>query len=196
MTEELEPISKRIPNRKHRAFIDALFLHNQNGTRAYQSVYNCSYDTARANAATLLADTSIRAEVERRLQENTLSANEVIARLSEHAKAEYSEYITDNGQIDIAQMRADGKAHLIQEIKDTKYGKVVKFPDSQSALVTVGKYHNLFNDNITVKLEQELSKTLDYLQTVLDSETFEKVLDAIAGGSEGSQTETSEPETE
>lgn len=145
----MKPISERISNAKHRLFIDELFRNNQNATRAYMAVYGCSYDAARINASKLLTNANISEEIERRLKQSAMSANEVIARLAEHAKAEYTEYIDDTGHVDIARMKEDGKGHLIQGTKWDRDGRlVVEFPNSQTALVHLGKFHSLFTDKV------------------------------------------------
>jgi hypothetical protein len=76
-----------------------------------------------------------------------MSANEVLDRLAEQARAAYSAYLTVDG-VDLQRMVDDGKAHLIKGIKDTQYGRVIEFHDAQTALVTIGKHHKLWTDNV------------------------------------------------
>lgn len=86
--------------------------------------------------------------IEQRKQELLMSAEETLIRLTEQARAEYSEYITDEGTVDLTKLVDAGKAHLIKGIKNTKHGKNIEFYDSQSALSLIGKYHKLFSDRI------------------------------------------------
>jgi hypothetical protein len=165
MIDELEPISKRIPIKKHRLFIDELFKCNMNGTKAYQNVYGADYDASRANASKLLANANISEEVEHRLQKKAMSANEVIARLAEQAQAQYSDYLSANGTVNLAKIIEDGKAHLIKKIKRDKQGYLeVEFYDAKSALDTIAKYYNLLRDtsiNFDVDLDNLTDDQLD-----------------------------------
>lgn len=131
-------------NRKHQQFINE-YLRLWNATRAYMAVYpNAGYDTARANAADLLANTNIAQEIQRRIDENAMTADEVLARLAEYGRAEYAPYINSIGEVDIAELVKDGKAHLIKGIRETEHGRMYEFYDAYSATVMLGKYHKLF----------------------------------------------------
>ena len=77
---------------KHRTFIDELFKNNHNATKAYEITYGTENGTARANGAKLLAKTSIKSEIESRLQENTMEVNEVLSRLADHARGDIGEF--------------------------------------------------------------------------------------------------------
>lgn len=137
-------------NRKHQQFISE-YLKCWNATRAYMAVYpNASYDTARANAADLLANTNIAQEVQRRIDENAMTADEVLARLAEYARAEYAPYVSEDGTVNIAKLVQDGKAHLIKAIKETESGRNYEFYDAYAAIVQIGKYHELFTDKTKV----------------------------------------------
>lgn len=82
-----------------------------------------------------------------------MSAKEVVARLSEQARAEYAPYFRirgDVGYIDLPQLLADGKGHLVKGIKDTQWGQQVEFYDAHTALVDVGRVHGIFTDKTDV----------------------------------------------
>lgn len=87
----------------------------------------------------------IQAYIQKRLQEAAMSADEVLHRLAEQARAEYSRYIQDDGKVDLVSLVADGKAHLIKSIKYDRHGnRVIEFYDAQTALLNIGKHHQLF----------------------------------------------------
>jgi phage terminase small subunit len=97
----------------------------------------------------LLANVSIKDEIDRRLKEKHLTADMVLARLAEQAKSEHSQYINENGTIDLFGLIKDGKSYLIKGTKwDTHGHLIVEFYDAQSALVHIGKYYNLFTDRV------------------------------------------------
>lgn len=90
-----------------------------------------------------------------------MGADEVLVRLSEQARAEYSQYFMPNGTVDLAKLIADGKAHLIKKVKETQWGLQVEFYDAHAAKELIGKHHRLFadgpsgdeNDPIFIKLD-------------------------------------------
>jgi phage terminase small subunit len=133
---------------KHRMFCEE-YLRTWNATDAYQAVYpKTNRDTARANGARLLANASISEEIDRRVDEQAMSANEVLTRLGAQARAEYSAYLLADGTVDLTALIAAGKSHLIKGTKPTQWGVVVEFYDAQTALVQIGKHHKLFTDQV------------------------------------------------
>jgi phage terminase small subunit len=88
----------------------------------------------------------IRAEIERRIEQEVMSVNETLIRLAQQARAEYAEFIRSDGSLDLAGLQAQGKGHLIKSIKYTRYGIQVEFYNAQNALLQVARYHGLFKD--------------------------------------------------
>lgn len=131
----------------------------------------------------LLANVSISEEIEARKAELMMSADEALARLTEQARAAYSAYFNENGDVNIAQMVADGKGHLIKGKKPTQYGDVIEFHDAQTALLNVGKQHGLFSDQhvVTVKLEKEIDAILDVAKQVLSPDAYGNLLARLSG---------------
>ena len=77
-------------SRKHQAFIDSLLSHNFNGTDAYCDVFGVDRRVGRASAARLLAKDSIKTEVQRRVSERSMGADEVLLKLTEQGRADIS----------------------------------------------------------------------------------------------------------
>lgn len=104
---------------KHQQFAEE-YLRCFNATKAYQATYpNVSRATAASNGYRLLKDKSEVAEyVQQRLSETAMSADEVLMRLAEEARAEYAEYIVALPRLDMVRMAQDGKADLIPQIVD------------------------------------------------------------------------------
>jgi phage terminase small subunit len=206
-------------NKRHQAFVDQYFLCNMNQTEAYMKVYpGSSYDSARANAARLIAIDSISEEIKRRLDEMKVSANEVLARLGEQARVNIGEFFIiepvkpedkpeqENPQQELEEVKEDDqqqqfsirldyhkikeKGHLVKSLTWTQNGPKLELHDSQTALLNIGKNHGLFSDKhiVTLKVEQELEQFLDILERRLDPETYERVL-AIISGAEAGQEE-------
>lgn len=182
--------------RKQLAFVDLYFENGMNGTEAYQQLYpTCSYDTARANASRMLALANIRSEVNNRLAEKHMSAEEVLARLAEQAKGVLGDYVTEQGKLDFKKLLEDKKAYLIQGLKPTKFGTEVQFPNSQTALLNIGKQHGLFSDRhiIETKVEKELDSILATLEEELSADDFQRVLLRLTSGQTGGSEVATEP---
>lgn len=129
---------------KHQQFINE-YIDCWNQTEAYRRVYpNSSYEAARANARRLIANDSISAEIQRRIAENAMKPNEVLARLAEQARGAHGEYITPDG-FNLPHMIADRKGYLIKSLKETKQGQTIEFYDAQAALKLLGQHLGLFD---------------------------------------------------
>jgi phage terminase small subunit len=143
-------------SKKHQAFVNEYFLCGLNATEAYSRAYpGASRETARRNGSALLTNTDISEEVERRLKERQLSADEVLARLSDMAKADMRDFIKpiDVGNdrivmlVDLGKALAEGKTHLIKKVKyNAQGGLEIELHDSQAALEKVGRHYGLFKD--------------------------------------------------
>jgi len=98
-----------------------------------------------------------------------MTPEQVIDRLDSQARAEYAEYIDDDGEVDLAAMRAAGKMHLVKGIKYDRKGRtMVEFYDAQQALVHMGKHYKLFTEQTA-------------FDGVLRIEGLEQLLDRIYG---------------
>lgn len=134
---------------KHQEFINQYIACYFNATEAYARAYpNASRETARRNGHELLTNTDIAEEIKSRIDECKMSADEVLVRMAEQGQAAYSQYFMPNGTVNLAQIIADGKGHLIKSIKETKYGTNVEFYDAHAARELLGKHHGLFKDSV------------------------------------------------
>lgn len=143
--------------KKHQEFINQYFLCNLNQTEAYLKVYpKSSYDSARANSARLIAEDNISAEINRRLKEKQMSADEVLARLGDMASASHADFAGVNLREDL---KDHPKAHLVKtivsDVYEDKLGKIhhklrLELYDAQAALVHLGRHYKLFTDSIKV----------------------------------------------
>lgn len=132
-------------SRKQRAFVDE-YLHDFNATQAaIRAGY--SEKTARSIGHENLTKPDIAAEIDKRVSERTMSANEALIRLAEQARAEYAQFITRTGEIDFAGLKIAGKMHLIKAIKETAHGQNIEFHDAQAALRMIAQAHGLFESS-------------------------------------------------
>lgn len=148
--------------RRQQRFIEA-YLISWNASDAARVA---GYKT-KANVAgpRLMAKDSIKVAIEKRLDEAAMAANEVLARLSEQAKTNIADFISEDpklivkgkgddaeeffiesGNLDWEQVRRRG--HLIKKISFNQHGPMLELHDSQAALALLGKHHKLFTENI------------------------------------------------
>ena len=117
---------------KQRVFVEE-YLRTFNATAAAIAA-GYSEKTAYSIGPENLKKPEIATEIERRLSERTMSVDEALVRLTEQGRGAHAEYITAIGTVDIAGLKAAGLGHLIKNVKEGKYGKVVEFYDAQAAI--------------------------------------------------------------
>ena len=150
---------------KWRAFVDEYFRLNMNGTRAYKAVYGVEDDNvAGASAARLLGKVKVKAEIERRLKEKAMAADEVITRLADMARGDLGDFMDiESMSFDISLQKAKelGLTHLIKKVKQRTVTTVdssgeetetnvqeIELHSSLEALNTIARAHGLFKDQI------------------------------------------------
>lgn len=160
---------------KQRAFIEE-YLSCWNATEAYRRAYPAaSTETARRNGHKLLTNTDIKKEIQQRISELAMTADEVLVRLSEQARAEYARYIMADGSINLSKLVADGKAHLVKSVKETRHGTQIEFVDAQAALIQLAKHHGLLVGRVEVTgadggpLEMDMVERSARISSILDA---------------------------
>lgn len=140
-----------------------LFIEHYLATfNATQSAIKAGYSqrTAYSIGQENLKKPEIRKEIDRRLGQAAMSANEVLARLSMQASSNMGDFIsiieTDGvgvfagkkvhlGQLDLAKAAKAGLLGLIRKFKVGKDGTTIELYDAHRALVTLAKYHRLID---------------------------------------------------
>lgn len=138
-----------------------------NGTRAYLELHpKAGYDVARASAARMLANVSIRVKVQERLRDQAMGVDEALARLGAMARAEHYPFIRvdDDGFVyfNFADPQAMEHMFLIRKIKTKRERRIegagedaeewegewveVELHNSQDALRDILKMHGRFAD--------------------------------------------------
>jgi phage terminase small subunit len=164
---------------KQRAFVDSYIA---NGFNATQAALSAGYSEASAysQGSRLLKNVEIRTAIDSFLEENTMSAKEVLYRLTQHARGDIGDIWDEStGQVDWKKARAAGKTGLIKSIyhKTTRVSRgddddmeimedQITLHDPQKALTLIGKQRGLFTDKqelegeIRVILRREKSFTV------------------------------------
>jgi phage terminase small subunit len=141
-------------------FVNQYFLCGLNATEA---VVQAGYKVKNRNVAGVIGSENlrkpkIRNAIDERLQENAMSADEVIYRLSEQARGSHIDFwdVSDRGfpKLNLKKAEERGKMHIVKKIKvsQSEHGPSLEIElyDAQSALVQLGRYYKLFTDKVEV----------------------------------------------
>lgn len=148
-----------------RKFLVEYLIHGN----ASKAAASAGYSYPDRQGYRLRQNDQIRAAIDEFFHAQEMSAREVVARLSQQAKAEYADYINPDGTVDLAQLKLDGRMHLVKRVTQSQYGPQVEFYDAHTALVDVGRYHGLFKDsvNLSVDVTRLSDEELDELDSKL-----------------------------
>ena len=149
---------------KQRVFIEG-YLQCWNAAEAARRA-GYSERTARIQASRLLSKANIQEEIQSRISEKAMSADEVLLRLGDMARGDMGEFMDiESMSFNLALEKAKelGKTHLIKRVKqrtiitqkkdgdeEENHYIELELHDSQSALVHLGKYHKLFTDKTEI----------------------------------------------
>ena len=176
-------------SRKHQAFIAEYFRRNMNGTRAYASVYGTTNDDAAAVAASrLLGNDKVSAAIDEHMRKLALTPEEVLARLSGHARGTLDDFIGSMDRIDLDQARQRGVMHLAKKIKqrtttisksdgeDIETHEIeIELYDAQAANVQLGKLLGMYVDRVEVKDWRQDAQAAGLDPDALVNDLFRKV---------------------
>lgn len=145
MSEEAQP-KKRALTDKERVWVEAYIgIARFNATEAARIA---GYKDVEVSGFENKQKPELREVIDTRLAEMTLSANEVLAGLSEHATASLEQFLTIDKRgvvkTDLRKAQRAGKMHLLKSYERGKHGPKLTLVDSQDALVKIGSYHKLF----------------------------------------------------
>ena len=155
---------------KQRIFVDA---YVSNGFNATQAAITAGYSeaTAYSQGPRLLKDVGVAEAIDAFFHENTMSAKEVLLRLTAHARGDIGDIWNEStGQVDWAEARAAKKTALIKRIKHKTtritredgtdvetFEDEIELHNPQVALQLLGKQHGLFVDKSETKITAEVN---------------------------------------
>lgn len=138
---------------KREAFVNAYFLCGFNATAAAKKA-GYSEKTAYSQGHRLLKDDEIASRIRARMDEEAMSANEVLHRIAAIARGDFGELIDSLGNPDIAKAKEEGRTFLIKKIRtrtitteesDITENELEPY-DSLRALELLAKHHKLLTD--------------------------------------------------
>lgn len=141
---------------KERTFCFKYFELNLNGTRAAIAA-GYAVGSARVTASRLLSKANIKAEIERILDEEAMSAKEVLHRLADQARGTMEDFLDVNehgDRLNLAKAQTTNKLHLIKKFTRNVGEKTehisIELYSAQDALIQIGRYHSLFTDKTDI----------------------------------------------
>ena len=144
-------------SRKQQAFIEH-YLTSWNATQAAIAA-GYSRSSARSIGSENLTKPDIQAAILARLAELKMTADEVVTRLTEHARGSLAPFLrVADGELLGFTFGDDTPLHLLRKasvttrrIKDmTETTVTIELHDPQAAIVQLGKHHRLFTDNVAL----------------------------------------------
>jgi phage terminase small subunit len=149
---------------KQQVFVEE-YLKHFNATKAAidagyspKTAYNIGWENVRKRE---IADV-----ISKRLAESAMSADEVLKRLADDARADLGPWLSNDGVINIQAMKRDGATHLIRKVKRTeRTGETatggtwnetrveLELHDAQAARKMIAHHHGLFKDVSESKID-------------------------------------------
>lgn len=133
-------------NYRQRLFV-AYYL-GESGGNATEAARKAGYAKPNVQCARLLANVSIQRAIAARLDDVTLTADEILSRLADMATVDVADFLAVKSDgswaLDLPKAIKAGKTHLIKSIKEGQWGTEIRFHDAQAALVKLGTYRQLF----------------------------------------------------
>lgn len=147
---------------KQQAFLDE-YIQCLNATEAAR---RAGYKHPRQMGYETLSKPYIRAEIDRRLNERTMKANEVLYRLGQQAEGlppECFETAYAGIMVNFDKIKELGLTHLIKKVTYNAKGYAqLELHDAQAALIQLGKHYELFTDK--VKSEDWQDRAVEYIR--------------------------------
>ena len=151
---------------KKRLFVDYMFICNFNQTEAAKRA-GYSEASAHNQGSRLMKNDEVLRAIEERMKATKMEADEVLYRMSAHARGSIDDVIDDNGNFSIIKARDTGQIHLIKSITLTEFEgenfskKEVKFEmyDAQSALAQMMKVYSLTTKPLVENAETIIIQT-------------------------------------
>ena len=133
---------------KQRLFIEH-YLQCWNGAEAARKA-GYSENSIHSIASENLTKPKIQEEIQKRISDIAMTADEVLVALSEIARGNIEDFmnVDEDGKLkfDFARAKEEGKLHLISKIIPTREGLKVELHDRMQALQLIGRHFGMFKD--------------------------------------------------
>jgi len=141
---------------KQQAWIDHYIIHKNATKAARLAGYETDdYATLRNIGSVNLSNPNIRAELDRRFRARAMTADEVIERYGDLARFDPSEWIGDDGKINIAALRDSGLGHFIRDSIPMREGRRITLANPDTGLKWLGRHLGLDGQRLDVTVEHK-----------------------------------------
>jgi len=181
------------------AFVE-FYLSHWNATKAARDA-GYSEKTASEQASRLLANVNVQNYIVKRLRDLTATANEVVTRLTNHARGSIELFLNDQDELDLALARKNKALALVKKIKRTRRTEQKKdapptiittleleLYDAQAATIQLGRILGLFVDRVEVKDWREEARKQGYDPEQVFRELVETAKRARLAGASSSRS--------
>lgn len=155
---------------KEALFVNFYLTTNFNAKRS-ATLAGYSEASAHELGSRLLKKVEVRRAIDSYLNSDSVSRQEVLYRLGELARNRATDYVLEDGTLDIKQMKEDGMLWLIKSVRKLKNGRVAyQLHDSQKALETIAKIQGMLTEgmSVTVNVNEEIEKHNELTQKLRD----------------------------
>lgn len=136
---------------REKAFVDHYMACGFNASEAARRTSPDAADSsARQRGYVLAHRPHVKAEIEKRMQSEAMSADETLARLTHIGRGNLGLFLDEEGHVDLTMPSARANLHLIKKITRDQYGRIksIELHDSKDALKVFTKVHSLVSDRV------------------------------------------------
>jgi hypothetical protein len=140
------------------------FIKTQNATESVAYAYGYEdRNVCASSGAKLLRLGKIKEAIQQRMGLHIASSDEVLRRLTIHARGDLTDVLEPDGSFNLRKARKRGASQLLKKMKKrttyTKAGDTVveheyEIHDPQAALEKLGRFHKLFTDRVETEISE------------------------------------------
>ena len=161
--------------RMESAFVDHYLADSTGnaGEAARKAGYSAATTSHYVCGSRLLRRAKVQQEIKRRLGAHIASSEEVLERLTTHARADLTDVLTPEGEFNLKYAKKRGTSQLLKKLKVKKRFEkdaegdlhpVTEYEyeihDPQAALEKLGRFHRLFSDKIDAEVDTDSAKKM------------------------------------
>ena len=159
-TEKTEETKLRKLTNKQRVWLE----HYLTCWNASEAAREAAYERPHQSGYENLSKPYIKERIRRRLAARHITAEEVIAWLSDQARGDIGDFFTEGGRfpiLDWEKIFEKGLTHLIKSITPTKWGTKIELYSSKDALELLAKHFGLQKEQVAVDVTSGGEKLAD-----------------------------------
>jgi len=165
---------------QQKAFCDHYIISFSGVRSAIKAGYTGDRDSLYVTASHLLSLPKVKTYLDAKFVEHIMSPKELLARMTNTANADMSEFQSEDGSVDLKRIGDMGLGPLVREIAQTSQGTKIKLHDAMRAQELLAKYHQLLTDRVDITSGGK---------TIVTEESIDRLSDIIARATDRDDTE-------